>query len=66
MEIFHFSREGRYHRHRLVASSSSVIRGEKVERRVGGNDVNEIENNLPRDEIFHHPLEMIFDKFEEH
>lgn len=40
-----------------VASSSSVIRGEEVERRVGGNDVNEIANNLPRDEIFHHSLE---------
>lgn len=40
-----------------AASSSSVICDEDVKRRVGGNDVNEMENNFARDEIFHRSLE---------
>lgn len=43
MEIFHFSRE---RTDTAATASSIVIRGEEVKRHVGGNDVNEIENNL--------------------
>ena len=35
----------------MAVSSSIVIRDGEVTRRVGGNDVNEIENNFARDEI---------------
>jgi len=37
----------------VAVSSSNVIRDGEVTRRVGGNDINEIENNFARNEIFY-------------
>lgn len=62
MEIFHFSRE----RTDIAATASSiVIRGEEAKRRVGENDVNEIENNLTLGgEIFYYLLKAFWEILE--